>query len=97
MAVTTASMVPRVLAVVASLVFAVAGAPQALPQPKQRWIEVETEHFTLLGNASEKRVVRIGRNLEILRHVLASTTRGLAVGSAVPTKIYPPYEPCDNQ
>jgi len=65
-----------------------ASQTRALPKPRERWIEVRTEHFTLLGNSPQHRTVQIGENLERLRQVLSRSTRGLEVNSPVETRIY---------
>jgi tetratricopeptide (TPR) repeat protein len=51
------------------------------------WIEVQTEHFRLLSNASQRTTYKIGARLEQLRQVLADKLRGSAE-SPLPTYIY---------
>ena len=65
-----------------------AGPALALPSATDTWLRVDTEHFTLLGNASQRRITAIGQNLERLREVLESTSTGMRMSSALPTTIF---------
>jgi len=65
------------------------GAVRAAGPPEEsKWIRVDTEHFSLLSNASERRVETIGRNLELLRQALEGTTQGFALSSPLDTRIF---------
>ena len=75
----------------------------ALPSPRQDWIEVRTQNFTLSSAVSEKATLRIAEDLEKLRSVLGTAT-ALELRSSVPTHIYvfkndrafTPYKPLFN-
>ena len=55
----------------AALALLVCSAPvDALPREKDKWIRVRTDNFTLVSNASSKRTLKMGENLERLRQVL---------------------------
>lgn len=71
-----------------ALAAASVGPLAALPDDKPKWIRLDTDHFTLIGNAGERRVAAIGRNLERLREVLARTARGMTLHSPLRTLIY---------
>lgn len=75
-------------ATVAIAVAMLATSAWGLPPAKERWLRVETEHFTLFTNAGKQRTSRIGRNLERLRSVLASTSAGMSLQSPLPTYLY---------
>lgn len=60
----------------------------AVPPAKERWIQVDTDNFTLFSNASGSRTVKIGENLERLREILAITTKGMDINSPLATYIY---------
>lgn len=59
-----------------------------LPKPKEKWIRVQSEHFTINSNASEKVAKLAAANLERLRKTLALLTNVAAVNSPVPTSIF---------
>jgi tetratricopeptide (TPR) repeat protein len=59
-----------------------------LPKKQEKWIRVQSEHFTIYSNDEEK-VARLAvANLERLRKTLASQTNVEAVNSPVPTSIF---------
>ena len=64
------------------------GSSAARPPEDAKWIRVDTEHFTLLSNASERRTETIGGNLELLRQALEGTTKGFTLNSPLDTRIY---------
>jgi len=79
----------RSLVVLACGMAVASGAAAAPPPPEDaKWIRVDTEHFSLLSNASERRTTTIGRNLEQLRRVLEETTQGFKLHSPLDTRIY---------
>lgn len=61
---------------------------ESLPSPRQDWIRVETENFSFLSNAGERRTVSLAQGLEQLREVLQTVTGGLKLNSAVETRIF---------
>lgn len=77
----------RILTVAVLLVQALpawpAGGPP-LPAQDDRWIRVETAHFTLFSNAAEERTVEIGLRLETLREALSRILPTLRVDSPQP-------------
>lgn len=52
------------------------------------WVKVETENFTLVGNASEKSVRKVGLKLEQFRKVLMTLLPKMKLNSTVPTVVY---------
>ncbi len=77
---------------IAGLIFLIwcpAGAAATpLPDESEAWIKIRTAHFTLFSDASGKRTVEIGANLERFRAALARIVSGLEVNSPVPSWIY---------
>jgi hypothetical protein len=71
------------LSIVAGLI---ADPCRAQPGSGDPWIEVQTEHFTLLSNAGQRTTVQIGTRLEQLWQVMAATFADIA--SRPPTWIY---------
>ncbi len=65
-----------------------AGALLALPPDKDRWIQVQTAHFTFYSNASERRTLDLGRRLERFRAVLALSYQKFKVDPPVTTSVY---------
>lgn len=59
-----------------------------LPKKKEKWIRVQSEHFTINSNANEKVAKLAAANLERLRKTLALLTNVAAVNSPVPTSIF---------
>jgi hypothetical protein len=55
---------------------------------EQPWIEVTSEHFTLLSNASEKQTVELARDLERFRAAILKLTGSRDVDSKVPVRIH---------
>lgn len=60
----------------------------ALPAETDSWIRVETAHFTLYSNASERRTVDLGRRLERFRAVLSLFYKKFKIDPPAPTLIY---------
>ena len=58
-----------------------------LPDTKD-WIEVQSGHFTLYSNASEKRTRKMAVQLERFRQALGMLTRGFELDSQVPTSMF---------
>lgn len=67
---------------------ALSAAGGGLPPEKQDWIRLETDHFSLFGNAGERRTTNLARGLERLREVLQKLTGGLVFDSPVETRIF---------
>jgi tetratricopeptide (TPR) repeat protein len=61
---------------------------QALPKPKDNWIEMRTANFTLFSNAGARDTRTIATSLERLRAALAQLSPSLALNSPYPTWIY---------
>src|SRR5262245_53654297 len=59
-----------------------------LPDKSERWITIQTAHFTLFSNASEESTVEIGTELERFRAALTRLASGLEFNSPVPTYVY---------
>lgn len=79
------------LALAAILVGALApagGDALALPPETDSWIRVETAHFTLHSNASERRTADLGRRLERFRAVLSLFYKKFRIDPPAPTLIY---------
>jgi tetratricopeptide (TPR) repeat protein len=64
-----------------ALAFGAAGA-------SERWLELKTEHFRILSNASAGKTTEIGSSLEAFRAVVARSTKGLTLGPDVPTTMF---------
>ncbi len=75
------------LILVLSLELALAPGAAALPRKKDRWIRVDTAHFTLFSNASRTTATGVGADLEQFRAVLARLTSG-EVHAPIPTLVY---------
>lgn len=65
-----------------------AGVTRALLPERDRWIRVETAHYTLFSDAPETRTVDIGNSLERFRAVLTSFLPDLAGAPIRPTYVY---------
>jgi hypothetical protein len=72
------------------VVLAVALQPgvQALPEPDDRWLQVETEQFVLFGDVGESQCRTLALQLERLRHVLGGIAPAMRLGSAPPVFVY---------
>lgn len=62
-------------------------AASPLPPERDRWLTLESAHFTFHSNAPAKRTRRIAQNLEQLRATLGRLS-GLELNSPTPTAIY---------
>ncbi len=68
---------------------------------KDTWTSVRSQHFFLIGNASEKDIRRVATRLEQFREVFTRLLKGVDFGSPVPTTVvvfksdgsYKPYKP----
>ncbi len=65
-----------------------AGAAAALPPDTDRWIQVQTAHFVLYSNASERRTLDLGKRLERFRATLSRFNKKFSVDPPVTTSIY---------
>ena len=61
---------------------------EALPKEKDRWIRVDTDHFTLFSNASERQTKQLGRHVEKLKQALEATSTEMTTISPLPTYIF---------
>jgi len=77
----------RTLAV-ASLALLFGLPPWALPKEENRWIRVDTNHFTLFSNAPGRQTERLGVHVEKLKQTLDATSVGMKTLSPLPTYIY---------
>jgi len=64
------------------------GAAALLAPETDRWIQVQTAHFTLYSNASERRTLDLGKRLERFRAVLSRFNKKFKVDPPVTTSIY---------
>lgn len=81
----------RALTAIALLVSAgssLSAAAFSLPPEKDRWIRVETAHFTLISNAAKERTTEIGLRLEAMREVLGRMLPELHVDSRQPLRAF---------
>jgi tetratricopeptide (TPR) repeat protein len=60
----------------------------ALPPETDDWIRIETAHFTMYSNASERRTADLGRRLERFRAVLSLFYKKFKIDPPAPTSIY---------
>ena len=74
------------LVLVSAILFQAPVIGAAEPVTGGAWIQVETEHFTLLSNAGRRTAIQIGDRLEQLWQVMAATFVDAA--SRPPTWIY---------
>ncbi len=81
------ALLPTTVAASLALLLLAAPATSALPREKERWVELDTPHFTFFSNASQRHTLRIAADLERLRAVLDELS-ALELGSPVPTVIY---------
>ncbi|MGD8439668.1 MAG: hypothetical protein PVG53_03985 [Holophagae bacterium] len=63
-------------------------APSELPSEKDRWIRVDSEHFTIFSNAPESTACSAASDLEELRRVIGMLFPKMRLTSPVPTSIY---------
>ncbi len=78
----------RLLALGLAVLLASSRPARSLPDEEDRWIRVETAHFTLFSNASPDHTIQVGRRLELFRLALSRFEPGLTVHSPQPTAIY---------
>ncbi len=52
------------------------------------WVRVDTPNFVLFGDVSGRRLIEIGRHVEVFRKVIPQAIYGLSLKSEVPTLIY---------
>lgn len=79
---------PAVLAILLGLLVQAGGEALALPPETDTWIRVETAHFTMYSNASERRTADLGRRLERFRSVLSLFYRKFRIDAPAPTSIF---------
>ena len=65
----------------------VVAADVELPKTKN-WIEVRSEHFTIVSNAGERQARRTAQQLERFRQALGQVTRGFSLDARVPTTTF---------
>lgn len=59
-----------------------------LPAMAGDWVKVETTNFTLVGNAGEKNIRKVGFKLEQFRKILSNSLPNMRLNSSVPTYVY---------
>ena len=64
------------------------GAARAIPKDADSWIRIDTEHFSVLSDASPRQTRAIVGQLEGFRVVLGRVTSGLSLTSPVPVSVY---------
>lgn len=95
---------PAVLSILLGLLFRAGGEALALPPETDTWIRIETAHFTMYSNASERRTADLGRRLERFRSVLSLFYKKFRIDPPAPTSIFvfkhatsfKPYRPIYN-
>jgi tetratricopeptide (TPR) repeat protein len=75
-------------AAISASVGAAVSAASDLPREKDRWIRVESDHFTVFSNAGEATARSVVVDLETLRSVLGMLFERMRLDSPVPTLIY---------
>ena len=60
----------------------------SIPLHERSWIEVKTQHFTLLSSIGEEETIKLGLELELFRSVVDRITNAQTLKSPVPTHIY---------
>jgi tetratricopeptide (TPR) repeat protein len=60
----------------------------SLPPEKDVWIQIDTAHFTIYSNTSERRALELGRSLERFRAVLSAFQTTLRMDPPQPNFIY---------
>jgi tetratricopeptide (TPR) repeat protein len=65
-----------------------ASAAAAFPPDADRWIQVQTAHFVLYSNASERRTLDLGKRLERFRATLSRFNKKFRVDPPATTSIY---------
>lgn len=99
-----ARVIPLVLSLVLLIPFVPTGAPVTAAPVKDVWMKVQAKHFTLIGNAKEKEIRRVGTQLEQFRYVFTSLLPKARLDDSVPTTVivfkddgaYKPYKPTYN-
>ncbi len=86
----SAKLATGALLVVAALTVAgsAAAATSELPREKDRWIRVESDHFTVFSNAGEATARSVVTDLEALRSVLGMLFERMRLDSPVPAFVY---------
>ena len=76
------------VSIIVAILLATCLPAQALPRDDDRWIRVDTDHFTLFSNAGERQTRQLGRYAEKLKQALEVSSEGLSTASPLPTSIY---------
>ena len=74
-------------AIVLAILVLVSGCA-SIPLHERPWIEVKTQHFTLLSSIGEEETIKLGLELELFRSVVDRITNAQTLKSPVPTDIY---------
>src|SRR5215510_1004675 len=75
--------------------------PGSASTGKETWLSVQSKHFLLVGNASEKDIRKVGVRLEQFREVFSSIFTNSRASSAIPITVvvfkndgaFKPYKP----
>jgi tetratricopeptide (TPR) repeat protein len=100
----TRSAAWAVVAILLGLLASTGRETLALPPETDTWIRIETAHFTMYSNASERRTADLGRRLERFRSVLSLFYKKFRIDPPAPTSIFvfkhatsfKPYRPIYN-
>jgi tetratricopeptide (TPR) repeat protein len=69
-------------------ILASGGAALGVPDDLERWIRLDSAHFTIFSDASENATRDVARHLELFRGALARINPTLAINSPLPTSVY---------
>ncbi len=94
-------MKARLIPTLVFLVFALAADLFAAGAVKDEWLHVRSRNFNLIGNASEKEIVRVATKLEQFREAFRVMFTGSNLSSPIPTNVvvfksdgaYRPFKP----
>jgi tetratricopeptide (TPR) repeat protein len=76
------------IALAAAAGMAAWGAARAIPKDADSWIRIDTEHFSVLSDASPRQTREIVQQLEEFRVVLGQVTSGISLTSPVPVSVF---------
>lgn len=99
----SSQLFPRKLAL-ALVILSVTLLAQATAQAKDTWIKVQSQNFTLIGNAGEKDIRQVANRLEQFRDVFSRLFPNAKFETPVPTTVivfksmssYKPFNPGNN-
>jgi len=91
----------KLTAVIFALLFAIGARPYSTATARDVWLKVRSKHFTLIGNAGEKDIRKVGTRLEQFREVFSRLFNQSEIGFAPPITVivfkndstYRPFKP----